>query len=198
MSSTQTGSSAQGSSQSGGSSNAGFAVGAAIFSELTQAYAAFHAARLAQGHAKAQASAMEHRSRMLQLDYRAAEERAQNILESGRADVSFLGLEAAQRRAAITASTAARGVTAGVGSAAEVQVSERLIQQIEAYNITLDSVRAANAARRQATALQNEALFARTSARNMRRMARAAAPETHLVTGVANAVLSGYSAAQGG
>lgn len=170
-------------------------VAAAVFGQLSQAYAGFSAARLASYEAKAHASAYGYRARMLELDRRQAEIRAESILAQGQDEVGRVGLEAGQRRAAITAATAARGVEAGVGTAAEVQASERLIQQIEAYHINLGAVRAANAARAGATAIANEALLARTSAGNLRRSARAARPETALVAGLGEAGLLGYQLA---
>lgn len=167
-------------------------IGAAVFGQLSMAYGQFSAARMASYEAKAQASAMGHRSRMLQLDRRAAELRAQSILEQGQAQIGDVGLAGSQRRASIEASTAARGVESGVGSAAEVQVSERLMEQIDAYHINLASVQAANAARAGATAIANEALLTRTSAANFRRSAKAARPETYLASGIGQSLLTGY------
>jgi hypothetical protein len=163
---------------------------ASVFSNLTEAYAGFHGARMAQEEAKSQASAYGHRARMLELDRRAAELRAESILEAGQVEAGMVSLEGEQRRAAIEASTAARGVEAGVGSAAEVQASEKLIEQIDVYNINLASVRAANAAREGAVAAGNEALFAGTSSVNLRRSARAARPEAHLFAGLGSAGLT--------
>ena len=170
-----------------------WAIGAAVFGQLTTAYANFANVRAAQAQARSQASALSHRARMLQLDRRAAERQAMEILQQGQAEIANLTLAGGQRRAEIEASTAAAGVEAGVGSAAEVQASERLIQDVEAYHINLSSVRAASAARRGAVAIDNEARGLRTSARNLRRGARYAAPESALLSGIAGAGLSAGS-----
>lgn len=177
----------------GGGVDPTWAIAAGIFAELTSAYANFTASRIAKEQTKAQASAFGHRARMLELDRRSAELRAQSILEQGNAEIGQLGLEAAQRRAAIAAGTAARGVEAGVGSAAEVQASERLIQAIDAYHINLDTVRAAEAERTRAVGIANEARFSRASARNLRRSAKTAYPESHLIAGLGSAAIRGGS-----
>lgn len=169
-----------------------WAIAAAVFSGLSSAYANFAAVRTQQYQAKSQASALSFRSRMLDYDARAAEQRAQQILQQGQSDVGRISLEGSQRRAETAASTAARGVEAGVGSAAEVAASERLIEAIDVYNVNLSSVREANAARTGAVTLRNEALLGRVGSRNLRRSARAAAPEAQLLGGAAGAAVDAY------
>ena len=122
-------------------------IAAVVAGQLASAYAGFTQARLAAYEARGQASAYRFRARMLEFDRRAAEIRAQSILDQGQSEASMLSLEGSQRRAAIQASDAANGVTAGVGSAAEVQASERLMQAIDVYHVNLASVRQAAAAR---------------------------------------------------
>lgn len=173
--------------------SANWLIAAAVFGQLNSAYSNFHAVNMAQIEAKSQASAFGHRSRMLQLDRRAAERRAQDILSQGQAEAGVVGLEGAQRRAASTAGNAARGVDSSVGSAAEGQASDRLVEAIDVYNINLSSVRAANAVRAGRVAIENEALFARTSERNLRRSARVAQPEAQLIGGLGSAALTGYA-----
>lgn len=177
----------------GASAPSSWLIGAAVFGQLSQAYAGFSAARMAGYEAKSQASSFGFRARMLELDRRNAELQAESILEQGQAEVSDVGLAGAQRRADIEAASAARGVTTGVGSAAEVQVSEKLMEQIDKYHINLASVRAANAARTGAVATGNEALLSRTSAANLRRSARASSPESYLVGGLGQGLLTGYA-----
>lgn len=166
------------------------AIATSIFAGLTRAYAGFAQVRAAQEEQKAQSSAMGHRARMLQLDRRWALQRAESILQQGQGEVGRVSLAGEQRRAAITASAAARGVEAGVGSAAEVLASEKLIEQIDVYNITLDSVRQAGAVRQGARNIENEGRFARASSRNLRRGANAAAPEASLLAGLGSSALS--------
>jgi hypothetical protein len=167
-----------------------WAIAAAVFGDLTRGYASFAEARARQEETKAQASFLGHRARMLEMDRRAAMRQAESILEAGQSEIGRVTLEGGQRRAAIEASQAARGVEAGVGSAAEVMASERLMQQAEVYHINLSAVRQASAARQGAVAIGNEALFSRTSSRSLRRSARRAAPEAALLGGAASAGLS--------
>lgn len=167
-----------------------WAIAAAVFSSLSQAYAGYAAVRTAQYEAKSQASALGHRARMLELDRRDAQRRAFAIEEQGRSQVANVTLEGQQRRGAALASAAAAGVDASSASAREVQASDKLIDAIDVYHINLGTVRAANAARAGAVAIENEAAFARTNARGLRRSARYARPEAHLLAGLASAASS--------
>lgn len=170
-------------------------IGALVAGQLVGAYAKFHAVQMDQIATRSQADQLGHQARMLELDYRFALREAEGALEAGQSQIAFLGLEGAQRRAAITASTAGRGVDVNAGgNAAEVQASQRLVEAIDVYNVNLASVRAANAARRQATAIANEARFARVSERNLRRTARYAMPEAQLIAGLGSLASSGSSA----
>lgn len=177
---------------SAGSGPSAALLGAAFFGQLSQAYAQFSQARMAAYEAKAQASSFGFRSRMLELDRRAAERQAESILEAGQAQVGDIGLAGSQRRAEISAATAARGVEAGVGNAAEVQVSQRLLEEIDKGHFRLEAVRRANAARAGATTIGNEALLSRTSAANLRRSAKATQPEAYLGAGIGQGLLQGY------
>lgn len=157
---------------------------AAAAGQLSQAYNAFHQARMAAYEQKSQASALRHRSRMLLLDRRAAEAQAETVMEAGQDQLSALATEGGQRRAEQVASLAARGLDSSVGSAAEGLASDRLMESIDAYNINLSTVRQANAIRRGAMAIGNEADSARVSGRNIGRAARRAAPEADLFAGI--------------
>lgn len=165
-----------------------WAIAAGVFADLSSAYANFSQIRQAQTQAKAEASALSFRARMLELDRRAAEQQAQSILGQGQSQIARLSLESGQRRAEIEASTSSRGVEASGASAIEAQASERLIEAIDAYNINLDTVQQANAARRQATNIGNQARLARAGSVSLRRQARAAAPETAHVAGLGRSV----------
>lgn len=151
-------------------SNPGFAVAASIVGGLANAYAGFSQVRLRNLELRQASSAQQHYSRMLQFDIRNAERRAIAILEQGQAEVGKITLEGGQRRAEIRARAGARGIAGA--SVREAEISDRLIQDIDAYNINLAAVREANAARAEATDGRNRALFARTSARNLRASAR--------------------------
>jgi hypothetical protein len=171
-------------------------LGAFAMGQVGQAYAAYQSARLAVYAQHAEASALRHRARMLDLDRRAAEMQADAILQAGQDQQANLALEGGQQRAELIAANNARGIDSSVGSAREVLASERLMQAIDAYNINLSTVRQANAARRGAVAIGNEAALTEVSARNVRRAARAAAPEAILGSGLGGVALNTYMLSQ--
>jgi len=182
-------------SPDGGRPSSAEAVGAMVAKDLATAYAKYHAVAMEQIEKRGAADQLVVQARMTDLDARAAFRAAEQELEAGQDQISQVGLEGAQRRSAITASAAARGVDSSSGSGAEVQASQRLVEAIDVYNISLGSIQAANAQRRQAVALRNEALMARVSARNLRRTAKYAQPEAALIIGALNTFGGGYSAA---
>lgn len=176
-----------------GDSGRTWAIMAGIFADLTSAYSSYNAVRLQKVAQKAQASALDFRSRMLDMDRRAAERQAESILSQGRAEIGRVTLEGGQRRAQLEARTAASGVEASGRNAIEAQASERLMQEIDVYNINLASVQQANAARQRATDIGNQAAFNRTAAVSLRRQARAANPEAAFLGGLArNSARTGY------
>lgn len=184
---------AGGRSGSSGDSGRTWAIMAGIFADLSSAYSNFNAVRLQKIQQKAQASALDYRARMQALDQRAAERQAESILAQGRAEIGRVTLEGGQRRAALEARTAASGVEASGRNAIEAQASERLMQEIDVYNINLASVQQASAARRRATDIGNQAQFDRTAAVSLRRQARAASPEAAFLGGLArNSARTGY------
>lgn len=164
---------------------------------LSDAYSRFHAIEMAQIETRAQADFEGHRARLLELDYRSAIHRAEAVLEQGQQEASQRGLEGAQRRAAITASLAARGIEASGANVAEILQAEALTEGMDVYHINLSAVRAARAAREEAVQIQNEQRFARVSQRNLRRTARYAQPEAALIGGALNAFSTGYSLGAG-
>ena len=168
----------------------GLAIAAGVFGDLSRAYANFAAVRMGQYEAKSQASSLSHRARMLDLDRRSAERRAESILEAGQQQASVARSAGRQAVAVEEADAAARGVDSSVGSAAEVLASEDLMAAMDVYHINLASVQAANAERTGAVAIGNEALFARTGARNLRRSVRAADPAAQLYGGLGSAALT--------
>lgn len=171
-------------------------IGAIGFGMLSDAYSRFHAVEMAQIETRSQADFYGHRSRLLELDYRSAVQSAQAILEQGQREAAFAGLEGAQRRSAMEASAAARGVESN-GNVAEALASDRLLEDIDKLQINLAAVRANNAARARAVEISNQQRFDRVTQRNLRRSARYAQPEAALIGGLANAFTAGYGAGGG-
>ncbi len=171
-------------------------VTAQVASELARAYAGYHQVSMQQIAAKQAADTQGFRARMLELDYRFALRRAESMLRQRDSEIGRLSLEGSQRRAEVEASTAGRGVDGG-GSAAEVLLSDRLIEAIDVYNVNLNGVKQANAERRRALRARQEAAFARVTERNLRRTARYAMPEAALIAGLGSAGASSSGSSKG-
>ena len=133
-----------------------------------QAIGNYYAAQSQKSQLKSQALAADFQQSMSALNARAAEEEAQAITEAGNREQSRIAAQYGQVKAGERAATAARGIKAGVGSAAEVQASIELAKQIDVFTVNSNAVRAANAARTQATNERNRSLLAGTSAANLR------------------------------
>lgn len=169
----------------------GIAIGTAVFKELLGAYAGFTAVRTNRVALGMERDYQQHVATMADLDRRNAERRAQSILEQGQSEIANLTMEGGQRRGAARATTAARGIVVGTGSAEDAERSDKAIEALDVYHINLAAVREANAARAEAVGAGNRALFARTSARNMRRAAKATSPEGQLFAGLLSAGIEG-------
>ncbi len=128
----------------------------------------FFAVRSAQSAAKTQALSMEFEASMAALNARRAEQTAQDAQKAGGAAIARRTLAAGQEAGSAAATMAGRGVTAGVGSAAEVQASIALAKEIDTMSIAANATRDANAARAGAANYQNRAALARVSAHNLR------------------------------
>lgn len=125
---------------------------------------------------KSQASAADFASRIASINARNAEADAQFAIEAGRREAALYSLRAAQQRAATTVSLGARGVQAGVGSAAEVQASNEIAKRLDLQAIDTNTLRQSQAIRRQAVNERQQALLGRASASNLRASARSIQP----------------------
>lgn len=174
--------------QPGGASATASGIGNAgtmfsLFGVIAQAVSSYYAAEASRYDARSTALALEHQSRVSQLNARAAEAEAESILEAGQSEVARVGREYARLQAETNVSTAAHGVQAGVGNAAEVSASIELARQIDALTINRNAARAAASARMDSVNNQNQSLFASIGARNARRTARSINP--YLAAGTA-------------
>lgn len=163
----------QGSSQGGapGSTLSAIGIASQITGSILGAIGAFASAQAQKDQLKGQAMTLEFQQSMANLNARQAEDDAQAILRAGRGEIGRLTLAAGQEKGRARVSAAARGVTVGVGSAAEIEASIDLVKEIDAMTINENSVRAAGQARMQATNSRNQSLLAGVSAGNLRRTA---------------------------
>jgi hypothetical protein len=127
---------------------------------------------------------MELGSRALSMDFEAnisaqnaaqAETDAATEREAGKRNVVIAGQAAGQARESQRVRTAAGGV-GDSASAAEVEASMRYAQEIDTQNMTVASVREANALRRTAVDSRNRSMIAKVSASNLRRSAQSIRP----------------------
>jgi hypothetical protein len=136
----------------------------------------FYAAKTAQYEAKSAASNYQFQSDMDALNARSAEADAQSILESSKSDIMRYTLQAGQEKAHVAATTGARGIVAGVGSARDVAASQEVVKDIDVMTINSNAVRAAQAKRVQATNYKNRALLENTASVNYGRFAKSISP----------------------
>lgn len=158
----------------GGLAGAGFwmQIGGAFLG----AVGTYYEAKARQSELKSQALSMDFEQSMAAINARRMEVEAESILQAGRQQVGLSGLQWAQTRGANRARTGARGVQAGVGSAAEVTASIDYAAEVDKLTISANAVRAAGNARMGAVDQRNRGLLAGVSASNLRMTARGINP----------------------
>lgn len=159
----------------------------AVMGAAQQVIGNFYAIKSQQTQLKQQAMSLEFQQRMSQINARAAERQASDMIAAGRQQAMETTLRAGQAREGARATMAARGVRANVGSGAEVVASINLMKEIDRFTIDANAVRAAGAARMQAVNASNEGLLAGTSAFTLRQQAGALNP----VAGAMPSLLTG-------
>lgn len=133
-----------------------------------QALGAYYSAKSAKASLRSQALSLDYQAFAANQNARAAEREARDVFRVAAAEVGRMTLAAGQQIAQEQTGQAARGIQAGVGSAAETLASSRLVLEMDKLAMHSNAVRAAGSARMQAQNFRNESLLARTSARNSR------------------------------
>lgn len=161
-----------------GLGDAFFSVGMAaqIGGSLIAQIGAFAAVQGQEAQLKAGATTADTQAILDDLGASQAKQAAQSVIAEGRRTKGRYALRAAQEQGAQRASTAARGIQAGVGSAAEVQASLKYAQVADELTIDSNSLRQSQALERQALSLRNRARMQRVSAQNLRDAAGALSP----------------------
>lgn len=154
----------------------------AVMGGINSAIGGFYSAKSAQNQMKSAASGAQFQSDMAAINAHSAETDAQSILEAGKSEIANYTMRAGQEKADTTASTAARGVVLGVGSARDVAASQDIVKSIDTMTINSNAVRAAWAKRTQANNYRSQALLDNTSAVNLRRSASSVSPAYSLAT----------------
>ena len=161
-------------SQLGGVSTAGaiLTIGGAV----TSAIGAFAAIQDQKHALKAQKLSFEFEAMQAAINARGAEKFAQQLLQAGRTEIGQMQLQFAAEKAARRTSAAGRGIVTGSGSSAEELASVELASKMNAFQMNLNTVQRANAAREQGAGFQGRGLIASASARNAGRSARSLLP----------------------
>lgn len=167
----------------------------AVAGMATSAIGAYYAAKTQQYQLESQALNMDFQKSMSELNAKNAEFTAQTILESGQRQIGAVTMRAGNVKGAARASMAARGIQAGVGSAADVIATTDLMKEVDVNTINARSVQAAEAQRMAAVNSQNQAMMAGVSADNARMSASTINPfmaTTGSLLGSASTVASAY------
>lgn len=168
----------------------GIAMVAGVF---TSAVGAFYAAKTQQNQLESEALNREFQETIANINARSAESDASAILRAGRQERALSTLRFGAVKGERRARLGARGIQAGVGSAAEELASVQFASDVDSHSIDINTLRAAQAARRRAVNFRNVADIAGVNARNARRSRRSINPAlsagTSLLTGGAGAAL---------
>lgn len=160
----------------------GFGLGGALMSGLSAYYAAKSQKRVAAFNEDMAGI----QNRIAQMNARFDERTARAILQSGQQAQGQIGLQAGKVKSSQRASQAARGLTMGVGSAAEEIATTDIMAATDKLTIDMDTTRKAWAARMQGVNAEWDGINALNSAR----MSSAAAPVSPALAGF-NTLLSG-------
>jgi len=133
-----------------------------------QAIGSYFAVKSAQYQAESQASSLEYRRTLSNMNARAAEVDAQLALRAGQQRAGQAGLQYRLIQSAARTQRAAGGIESGSGSAAEVEASINFAKESDQAAILTDSVRTANAMRLRGAGLRGQAGLDLVSANNLR------------------------------
>jgi hypothetical protein len=167
----------------------------AIAGMASSAIGAYYSAKTQQYQLNSQALTMDFQKSMSELNAKNAEFTAQTILESGQRQIGAATMRAGNIKGSAKASMAARGIQAGVGSAADVIATTDLIKEVDVNTINARSVQAAEAQRMQKVNLENQAMMSGVSADNARMGASTINPfmsTTGSLLGSASTVATAY------
>lgn len=149
---------------SGGGMGFGFGDAMAIGGMALTAVGAFYAADATKYSLRSRALDLQFASTQAALSARVAERDASDLLEAGRQQGAFTALRYEQTKSSQRTRTAAAGLVAGVGSAAEEAASIELARDIDLLTIEENAMRASAQARMRGVNLRNRAAIARADA----------------------------------
>jgi len=145
---------------------------------ITQSIGAYYEAKMAQHEARSKASSMRFKAEMAGINASIARDNAVSIRAAGHHAKATVTMRAGMEMAKNLARQGARGITMGVGSAAETMASEELIKDIDAFTIDSNAMRQAQAQEMQEVNIRNQGLLAGVSAQNLEGTASSISPGT--------------------
>ena len=159
-----------------------FGMATAIGGAITQSIGAYYEAKAAQLQFKSKASSLRFQQQMSEINASVAREDAVSILKAGHHAKATMTMRAGMEMAKQLSRQGARGITIGMGSAAETMASDELIKDIDAYTIDSNALRQAQAREMQALNLETQGLMQGVSAQNLMASAGSISPWTASTT----------------
>lgn len=150
--------------------------GLAIGGVLSSAIGAYYSVKSEQMKAESQASFLEFKQSMSQIDARNAERFAMDLFKRGQQAKALHSMKLAQEKAAIKAKQGASGVRVGVGSYAEILASEDLAKDMDMMMMDSNTLRQVQSARNQQMNIEMAGESYLLNASNMREAASQASP----------------------
>ena len=134
---------------------------------INGAIGSYYAAESQKNQLKMQAQNLRFQAQMSALNARQAEFAAQQATMAGQQAIGRYTMAAGQQKAGARASLAARGIQAGVGSAAEIMASMDLVKEVDRLTMNANLVRQAEAIRMQGVNYMTQGVMQGTSASNV-------------------------------
>jgi hypothetical protein len=148
----------------------------AIGGSITGTIGAYYSAQAQKDALQAQAAQMRFQRELSQLNAVQAEFSAQQIMRAGQQKQAQIGLRAGKIKSSQRASLAARGITLGVGNAAETIATTDIMKEIDMLTVNAETVRSAEATRMQRQNFMNQATMQEMSALNLETSAGTISP----------------------
>lgn len=131
---------------------------------LTSAVGSYYAAQAQEYALQSQASTLQYQADIDKINAELTENQAQGTLRASQRREQSVLLKGAQVQSAQKTATAANGVDINSGSAVVNRATTAFMAKADAYTISENALREANALRMRKVGLQNDALLKRTGA----------------------------------
>lgn len=146
------------------------------------AVGSFYQAKGQQHMLRSQAQGQDYEASAQDMVARQSKLESESVKDAAQKQIGQFTMRAGQIKAGSKASLAARGIQAGVGSAAEIMQSQDIIKEIDVLAINSNAVRASEALNMQRTGAMNRAMLSRVSAQNLRAQAKSINPWLSVAT----------------